>query len=157
MDSLDNDNLNNDSNPKVSLEHIQSLIENYRSNQLTHINQQLEIEDAHSIWFSLGTLKSFIARIEEETQKIDSSTLENDLGIRFYYAAYPEVPEAPIPENFSKKHTLVMVPTKRINGLNHDFNPFDEENVLAVTGKMALAQNHGDLVPPGASTNIESY
>lgn len=156
MDSIENDNLSNDFNPKVSLELIKNLIDNYRSNQLTHINEKLDTEDAHSIWFSLETLKSFIARIEEEAQKIDSSVSENDLGIRFYYAAYPEVPLDPIPENFSKKHTLVMIPTKKLDGLHHDFNPFDEENALAVTGRMSLAQNHGDLVPPG-TTIVESY
>jgi len=142
---------------KISADLIQSLIDNYRSNQLACINEKLDTEDAHSIWFSIETLKSFIARIEEEAHKIDSSVTENDLGIRFYYAAYPEVPQDPIPERFSKKHTLVMIPTKRVDGLNHDFNPFEEENALAVTERMALAQNHGTLVPPDATTNIESY
>jgi hypothetical protein len=143
---------------KISAEIIQSLVDNYRSNQLVYINENLGTDDAHSIWFSLVTLKKFIAEIEDEAQKMNPSIREEDLGIRFYYAAYPEFPELPIPENFSKKHTLVMVPTKKEQDSNYDFNPFEsEENALAVAERMALAQNHGDLVPPGASTNIESY
>lgn len=143
-------------NAKISSEIIQNLVDNYRSNQLKYINENLGTDDAHSIWFDLVTLKKFITEIEESAQSLESSISEEDLGVRFYYAAYPEVPQEPIPQSFSKKHTLVMVPTKKVDGLNYDFNPFEEENVLAIAGRMALAQNHGDLVPPGP-TNVESF
>ncbi|WBV59734.1 hypothetical protein PFY12_11765 [Chryseobacterium camelliae] len=157
MESTDNENFNAGNSARLSTEIIQNLIDNYRSNQLTFINEKLGIDDAHSIWFDLVTLKKFIAEIEEAAQNLDSPISEEDLGVRFYYAAYPEIPQEPIPENFSKKHTLVMVPTKKEQNQNYDFNPFEsEENALAITGRMAMAQNHGDLVPPG-STNVESY
>lgn len=157
MDPNENNHLNN-LTAKVPSELIQSLVDNYRSNQLVCINEGLGIEDAHSIWFDLVTLKKFMTEIEDAAKNLDSPVLEEDLGIRFYYAAYPEVPQDPIPESCSKKHTLVLVPTKREDDQNYDFNPFeDQENVLAVTtGRMALAQNHGYLIPPGAS-NVESY
>ncbi len=154
---MDDNNYLNNLNAKVPSELIQSLVDNYRSNQLACINEGLGIEDAHSIWFDLVTLKKFIAEIEEASKNLETPVLEEDLGIRFYYAAYPEVPQDPIPESCSKKHTLVLIPTKREDDLNYDFNPFEnQESVLAVTGRMALAQNHGDLVPPG-TTIVESY
>ncbi|MNW22949.1 hypothetical protein D3C71_2247520 [compost metagenome] len=52
-----------------------------------------------------------------------------------------------------------MIPTKKLNDLNYDFNPFDNNSVsLAVTGVSidALALNHGTLVPPSTSI-VQSY
>lgn len=138
---------------------IQNLVDNYRSNQLEAINQNLNLDDAHSIWFDLPTLKSFIAEIEDQAQSIDQNVTENDLGIRFYYAAYPEVPETSVPAEYTKKHTLVLIPTKKKNDLDYDFNPLeDTDSALAVTGLAtdALAMNHGTLVPPKTSI-VESY
>ncbi|MFY1045038.1 hypothetical protein [Chryseobacterium sp. GP-SGM7] len=139
---------------------VQSLVDNYRDNQLSFINENLGIDDAHSIWFDLPTLKSFIQNIEEQAQLIDPNIPDADLGVRFYYAAYPEVPQDPIPSDYGKRHTLVMIPTKIEAGLNYDFNPFEEEGralgVTAIKPVMAMAQNHGCLVPPNAS-QVESY
>lgn len=146
----------NNTNLTLPVDLIQNLVDNYRNNQLDCINQNMAIDDAHSIWFDLPTLKNFIAEIETQAQTIDPNVPSADLGIRFYYAAYPQVPQQPIPSNYAKRHTLVMIPTKKENGLNYDFNPFEEEKALAITGGLALAQNHGDLVPPGASI-VESY
>lgn len=138
---------------------IQNLVDNYRSNQLEYINQNLGKGDAHSIWFDLPTLKSFIAEIESQALSIDANVQETDLGIRFYYAAYPDVPEPTVPTDYAKRHTLVMIPTKKESDLNYDFNPLAEtDNALAVAGSIinALAMNHGTLVPPSTST-VESY
>lgn len=138
---------------------IQNLVDNYRSNQLEAINQDLNIEDAHSVWFDLPTLKSFVAEIEAQAKLIDQNVKDVDLGIRFYYAAYPAVPEPSVPTEYANRHTLVMIPTKKMNNLNYDFNPFENKSEsLAVAGVLtdALALNHGDLVPPGTSI-VESY
>jgi len=154
---MNNTNLNNPNTLAVDL--IQDLVDNYRNNQLNCINQNIKIDDAHSVWFDLPALKNFIAEIEAQAQIVDPNVQSNDLGIRFYYAAYPENPAQPIPSNYAKRHTLVMIPTKKEEGLNYDFNPFQEEGkALSVTGvtAIALAGNHGDLVPPGASI-VESY
>lgn len=129
---------------------IQSLVDNYRDNQLLCINENLSMDDAHSIWFNMAVLKNFISEIETKAQEIDPNITDEDLGIRFYYAAYPEVPESTTPSNYSKRHTLVMIPTKKDENLTCDFNPYSEGT------SMALAQNHGCLVPPD-NNQVESY
>lgn len=153
-------NNTNSSNPNtLPIDLIQNLIDNYRNNQLDCINQNMAMDDAHSIWFDLPTLKSFIAEMETQSEIIDPTVPNTDLGIRFYYAAYPQVPQLPIPSNYAKRHTLVMIPTKKKDNLDYDFNPFEDTNkVLAVTGLItdALAMNHGTLVPPKTSI-VESY
>jgi hypothetical protein len=155
---------------KMSSDLIQELVDNYRDNQLTFINENLEINDAHSIWFDLETIKNFVAEIENQARLIDPTCPDKNLGIRFYYAAYPEDPTSPVPDDYAMRHTLVMVPTKKEDDgsgemLNYDFNPFesdsetDTENALALIGGLgrnALAQNHGILVPPGSGI-VESY
>lgn len=155
-DSNGIEDTNSNSASQLPVAFIQNLVDNYRNNQLALINQNMAMDDAHSIWFDWVTLKNFIAEIETEALAIDPTVENKDLGIRFYYAAYPQEVQQPIPSNYAKKHTLVMVPTKKEGGLNYDFNPLQEEGkALAVTG-IALALNHGDLVPPGASI-VESY
>lgn len=151
---MDNTNLNNPNTLPVDF--IQNLVDNYRNNQLNCINQSIKIDDAHSVWFDLPALKNFIAEIEAQAQIVNPAVQSNDLGIRFYYAAYPENPAQPIPSNYAKRHTLVMIPTKKEEGLHYDFNPFKEEGkALGVTG-IALAENHGTLIPPNTSI-VESY
>lgn len=162
---------------------IQTLVNNYRSTQLAAINNGLGIDDAHSIWFNLATLKKFIADIETETQKVNPDVSENDLGIRFYYAAYPTaenwglMENQPIGQEYAGKHTLVLVPTmKKANEegelLDYDFNPLHSESYkkniapLGFTSNAdgdaplsddeALAQNHGQLIPP-SSTVVQMY
>lgn len=151
---------------------IQELVDNYRDNQLACINNNLNMNDAHSIWFRIDIIKEFIEQIEHDAKLIDPQCSDKDLGIRFYYAAYPENPTEPIPQDYAKRHTLVMIPTKKKDDgsgemLNYDFNPYDDDsdddknNALALTGGVgkstnALAQNHGKLNPPG-TTIVESY
>jgi hypothetical protein len=162
---------------------IQTLVNNYRNTQLATINTNLNMNDAHSIWFNLATLKKFIADIESETQKVNPDVTENDLGIRFYYAAYPtaenwnQMENQPIGQEYAGKHTLVLVPTlKKANEegefLDYDFNPLHTESSqrnitpLGFTSNAdgdtplsdddALAQNHGQLIPP-SSTVVQMY
>ncbi|GAB0156826.1 hypothetical protein CHRYSEOSP005_20930 [Chryseobacterium sp. Alg-005] len=162
---------------------IQTLVNNYRNSQLAAINTNLNMNDAHSIWFNLATLKKFIADIESETQKINPDVSENDLGIRFYYAAYPStenwnlMENQPIGQEYAGKHTLVLVPTmKKANEegelLDYDFNPLysesykknitplgftsDVDDDTPLSDDNALAQNHGQLIPP-SSTVVQMY
>lgn len=160
----------------MSSDFVQKLVDNYRNNQLGVINTKLEMEDAHSICFDLATLKKFISDIENEVQKVDATITTNHLGVRFYYAAYPEIKNwdmmenTPIEKNCAGKHTVVMIPTlKRQNAegetLNYDFNPLDaatytensgieeKESVMALGKKPVgpiFSQNHGELSPPGS-------
>lgn len=161
----------------MSSDFVQKLVDNYRNNQLGVINTKLEMEDAHSIRFDLATLKKFISDIENEVQKVDATITTNHLGVRFYYAAYPEIKNwdmmenTAIEKNYAGKHTLVMIPTlKRQNAegetLNYDFNPLDaatytensgieeKESVMALGKKpvgLVFSQNHGGLIPPEGS------
>ncbi|TZF92546.1 hypothetical protein FW781_21155 [Chryseobacterium panacisoli] len=152
---------------------IQALIDNYRQNHLSAINNALGIEDAHSIWFDLPKLKNFIAKIEEEAAKVNPTASEEDLGIRFYYATYPKtenwsmMDSHPVPIEYAGRHTLVMVPTlKKADEtgelIDYDFNPFQsaEGKSFALANKSAkgtgedddtsLGENNGILVPPKA-------
>ncbi|RKS96074.1 hypothetical protein [Chryseobacterium defluvii] len=161
---------------------IQTLVDNYRNSQLAAINTSLNMNDAHSIWFNLATLKKFIADIESETQKVNPDVSENDLGIRFYYAAYPsaenwdQMENQPIGQDYAGKHTLVLVPTlKKANEegefLDYDFNPLSSNTYQKINTALTLtlesddtplsdddtlAQNHGQLIPP-SSTVVQMY
>jgi hypothetical protein len=118
---------------------IQNLVDNYRNNQLKTINTASGANDAHSIWFDLATLKKFVSDIETEAQKVNAAISENDLGIRFYYAAYPKqddwsmMENTPIGKECAGMHTLVMIPTLKMADeqgamLNYDFNPLDSSS-----------------------------
>ena len=157
---------------------IQTLINNYRSNHLVSIKDKLGFDDAHSIHFDLATIKKFISDIETETQKSNPGITDQDLGIRFYYAAYPKaidwdiMADTPIGVEYAEKHTLVMVPTMKMADeqgemLPYDFNPLGSSNsdeVLAMASSKnatdpseeSLAQNHGTLIPPD-STKTELF
>jgi len=154
---------------------IQTLVDNYRNNQLKSVKDKMGIDDAHSIHFDLTTLKKFIADIETLASSNDPETNMEDLGIRFYYAAYPGLENwnvmngTPIGREYAEKHTLVMVPTiKRQdeNGeiLSYDFNPINNNGQMlamassrnANTDCEIICQNHGALIPPD-STKTELF
>ncbi|ANF50126.1 hypothetical protein A0O34_06205 [Chryseobacterium glaciei] len=161
---------------------VKKLIDNYRDNQLVAINTKFGIQDAHSIRFDLTTLKKFISDIENEAQKVNPAITENDLGVRFYYAAYPQannwdiMEDTPIGTNYAGKHTLVMIPTLKMGNaegeiLSYDFNPLDastynqnndndgeQEEVMAMNKALTavLCQNHGNLIPPD-DKKVEEY
>jgi hypothetical protein len=158
----------------IASELVQNLINNYRSNQMQVVNKELGITDAHAIWFDLPKLKKFIACIESEAQKVKPEVSEEDLGIRFYYAAYPKAEDwaimesHPVEKEYAERHTLVMVPTLKKEGetgemLNYDFTPFEGKSALAMAGKKSqplqpetIAENHGTLSPPH-NTNSELF
>ncbi|WP_326982093.1 hypothetical protein VUJ46_18050 [Chryseobacterium sp. MYb264] len=152
---------------------IQTLIDNYRKGHVRAINSTLGIEDAHSIWFDLPKLKKFIATIEDEAKNANPDTTEEDLGIRFYYAAYPKaenwdiMDSHPVAKEYAEKHTIVMVPTLKKQDetgqtLHFDFNPVDanDANSMALNARKAnlsiIAENSGSLIPPGVSI-VESF
>jgi len=126
---------------------VHDMINGYRNNQLLKIENGItkngvNLVDAQSIWFDLETLKEFVYHIENETIKNDKTKSDKDLGIRIYYATYPEKDNFGwakkeydnILNNFGnnsetskydKLHTLVMIPTRKEGKLNIDFNPLD--------------------------------
>lgn len=147
---------------------IQVLVDNYRNNQLKSVNEKMGIEDAQSIHFDLTTLKKFISDIEALSINNNSDIHTEDLGIRFYYAAYPKaenwdlMAHTPVQKEYAGRHTLIMVPTikrKDDNGEmgDYDFNLLDmnrKESNAKTFGKDLqtaiefICQNHGTLSPP---------
>lgn len=145
---------------------VQKLISNYRNNQMQAVNKELGITDSHAIWFDLPKLKKFIACIEDEAAKVNPEVSEQDLGIRFYYAAYPKAEDwgimdnHPVEREYAERHTLVMIPTLKKEDetgemLHYDFCPLTSGSTLAMAGKRAgetppetIAENHGSLSPP---------
>ncbi|OQP53453.1 hypothetical protein A4H97_23705 [Niastella yeongjuensis] len=75
-------------------------------------------KDARACWYSIDTLKKYICQIEKYSHKLHIDTQK--LGIRFFYAVYPEnIPNV----RYRNHHTLFMVPTQFVNGANVDFDP----------------------------------
>ncbi len=157
---------------------IQNMVNNYRNNQLPNINKNLKIEDSVSVWFDFNTVQNFISTVEKESKSRNENISLNDLGVRFYYAAYPKEENWDIfqnetmepPKEYAQRHTLIMIPTLNIkdasgNYLNYDFNPLDENTytrdsvareTFALHSKNTVAQNHGSLIPP-TSSNVQDY
>lgn len=154
---------------------IKALIDNYRQNQMSAINEAMGITDAHSIWFDLPKLKNFINLIEQEASKINSECTPEDLGIRFYYAAYPKIENwdimesHPVPQEYSERHTLVMIPTlkkecEKGEIVHYDFHALQNSNgkpvstALYTRGKKPspedLGENQGTLSPPASSMGM---
>ena len=42
------------------------------------------------IWFDLESLKNFVSEIETTVKNVDGSVVPVRLGVRIYYAAYPD-------------------------------------------------------------------
>lgn len=122
---------------------VYDMVNKYRNNQLRSIEGSTTspmAQDARCIWFDLDTIKKFIYHVEKGVQK-NATTTNNKLGLRIYYAAYPDkslwasTPEYkdlrvflnnPVTEQYEKMHTLVMIPTLQLaDSVPHDFNPLD--------------------------------
>lgn len=104
------------------------------SNNYKTINQPLlEINgvgpDANSIWFSMESLKNFIWKVEEAVCEKRCPNGIN-LGIRLYYARYPEQLTndlAGLNPDFAQRHTIFMVPTFQESPdsqIHWDFDPW---------------------------------
>jgi hypothetical protein len=123
---------------------VHTMVNNYRGKQLKSIQNPTVVnpvlQDAHSIWFDLETLKKFLYHIENTSKSQDPNITDANLGIRIYYAAYPEklneevakrfddlsnMVNDPVMQNYSGLHTLIMIPTIEIKGQMFDFNPND--------------------------------
>jgi len=81
--------------------------------------------DVRAIWFSIERLKGFVREIEKGY--CGKTCEKSQLGIRIYYARYPDSSKYKdligIPRDFENRHTVFMVPTY-FNGKHHeDFDP----------------------------------
>lgn len=148
----------------LNLDLIQEMVTNYKSKQyLSIVTNTINpmTFDAQSVWFELDALKNFIATIEEQVADHPQCPV-GQLGVRFYYSAYPKSEQwdepgyediANVPTNYQKLHTLIAIPTAEINGVNQDFNPADVKTYTGVRppsgeGIAIMSENHGDLTPP---------
>lgn len=135
--------------PTLTTEMVKSMVTQYSIAQLNSIQTATTNAvpvDARSIWFDLETLKEFLYQIEHNVNKNPTQGRDKKLGVRIYYAAYPDntkmrdLAATQTDPNFSynpayeKKHTLVMIPT--IQGAdreNYDFNPLDVNSYIGFT------------------------
>lgn len=123
--------------------------------------------DAHSVWFELDAMKKFIWNIEKSICAQNCNARDLKLGVRIYYARYPQTgegapePFADLPEEYSGKHTVFMVPTYEVrSNANQDFymdKPFANCTPIGIPADgptdpigllMPLGKNHGALCPP---------
>ena len=150
----------------MKLELVQLMTDNYKSKQLVSITTNPAIPmdfDATAVWFGLDELKNFINTIETETAKYPEYGLKN-FGIRFYYAAYPEdvsltqTDAGIVPKKYAKLHTLILIPTAEMEGVNTDFDPYNKDTYdgtkPTVTGCTIMAENHGDSFPPTPNNGL---
>ena len=150
----------------MNLDLVQQMVTNYQTKQLLSILTNTVNPmtfDAKSVWFELEALKAFIAAIEEETARHPDYGLKN-FGVRFYYSAYPISDKwdnpgyealSTVPKDYEKLHTLIAIPTAVINNKNQDFDPYDVNTYTGTkptgVGMSIMAENHGELIPPGSN------
>ena len=129
---------------------VQDMVTHYTENQLSHINNAMSFQkktDAQSITFDLETLKRFIYHLENAAAK-DSKypTSSEKLGIRIYYASYPDQQDwgntaygnalqgfvgNSTTEDYAHRHTLVMIPTIKNGNTVMDFDPFVSDSYVS--------------------------
>jgi len=169
----------------VSLEEFTSDIARYKTTRTDIIENDLKakgknFQDARSCWFSLKTLKEYIAIVESSSSKLDISP--DSLGIRFYYGVYPQRIN-PLVNRFDTlnagRHTLFLVPTysKGIRNQNIDFDPrvsitplaetiekyfgsklkgVNQPQELILKSTSTSIKNQGQLCPPGCNVKTQN-
>ncbi|WP_299113967.1 hypothetical protein [uncultured Winogradskyella sp.] len=154
---------------------VHKMTNGYEDNQLTAISRSMP-KDSRAMWLDLETIKAYIYHLEINAKK--NNIPSTDLGLRFYYASYPEKMAsysdlAGLPNTFERRHTLIAVSTIRKKGIDLDFDPtnpdtyntgiigmeeyLDPAKKIPVIGashsgsrstQRIGVQNHGNLYPP---------
>ena len=124
----------------ISVEKANRLEETYKQTRARILNDTLGYEDTREFWFSLDSLKKYIAYVEQEAAKKGKT----DLGLRIYLGAYPSEGDYPDP-GYS---TVFIVPTAKNarSSLKRGFFPQEEtqENIDSIN---ALNYGHGGKPP----------
>ncbi len=151
------------------------LVANYTADHWEKINNANtgNIKDSRAVWVSISRLKGFIQTIENKAS-IALPGCCCDLGIRIYFAEYDAALVAQFQaetsgnpliaerfnvnnENYTDKSTVILIPTYKweTDGKHHDFNPLAAITCNSVQPEstwhapiLALAMNHGGIVPP---------
>jgi len=121
---------------------IHDMTNNYQTINGSRRNMNLD-EDAESVWFKLETLKKFIYHIEHYSKNAEKPIKKEDLGVRIYYARYPNdtmwrdnyngalnhFNNDPELKKYEEKLTLIMIPTRKTLSekkiFHEDFNILD--------------------------------
>ena len=151
---------------------ITSMVGQYSGKQLNSIQSDSLNQipkDARAIYFDLETLKQFVYQIEYNSSKNFAESKDKTLGVRIYYAAYPEndkmraMESSQTDPNFSynptyeKLHTLVMIPTIRGNDkIDYDFNPLDVSTYNGYTRMPKTGKYYTDETYSGISLGSSS-
>lgn len=106
----------------ISIEEADNLEEEFKRSRSRILDSALGFQDTRDFWFSLDTLKKYIEYVEYEGKKLG----KENLGIRVYFAAYPEDSNYPDP-GFA---TVFLVPTAEAapNPMKQGFFPMPIEN-----------------------------
>jgi hypothetical protein len=136
-------NYTNISTLEVKLVH--AMTNKYKDGQLSEINDGTISRfttidsDSRAVWLDLETLKAFVYHIESKAKDHPTKPAQSkDLGIRIYYASYPDAPQSYddlngvrgsyiLPVNYHDRHSIVMIPTIRRGVEEVDFNPLDND------------------------------
>jgi hypothetical protein len=109
--------------PTMTYNMVSQMINNYTNNQLRNINASLGISDARAANFNIDSIENYICHIKSLVAASRCTSIKG-LGIRFYYAAYSAVAEPGVPASYSRRHTLIMIPTYiSATGIITDFDP----------------------------------
>jgi hypothetical protein len=109
--------------PGLSKSVAENMAGNYRKLPTSPgLTIETDTSETRSVWFKLETIKNFIYQIETSTCQLKCDKIKaEDLGIRFYFAKYPQASDAVAADEgfaflrnkprFYGKKTLFMVPT----------------------------------------------
>lgn len=124
----------------ISVEEANVLEEEFVQTRGRIINEALGYTDTRDFWFSLDTLKQYIAYVEQEGKKRG----KQNLGMRIYFAAYPSEGNYPEPGYA----TVFLVPTSEpeVSQLQKGFFPIHpgHQNLDSIN---ALNYGHGGQPP----------
>lgn len=123
----------------ITAEEANRLEETYKQTRAGILNDTLGYEDTREFWFSLDSVKKYIAFVEQEATRMGKT----NLGLRIYLGAYPAQGDYPDP-GYS---TVFIVPTaKNTNTLKRGFFPMEDtqQNIDSIN---ALNYSQGGKPP----------
>jgi hypothetical protein len=86
------------------------------------------VDDTRSVWFDLEAIKHYIWKIEDTLRKQGCKPGDLKLGLRIYYAKYPDssrIKEYGVDPSYADHHTIFMVATYKGEKKQIDFDPWN--------------------------------
>jgi hypothetical protein len=126
----------------ISIEEANRFEEEFKNTRSAVLDSALGFQDTRDFWFSLDSLKQYIAYVEQQGELRG----KKNLGIRIYYAAYPPNSNYPDPGYA----TVFLVPTAQERGLStqRGFLPIDEDDLNQNIDSLAPLNYGGGGIPP---------